>query len=195
MSTTNLFVELIVIGIGAAFWVVFVILSIFNYTWVPFDKLMSLPAIVPGLSVIYVLGIVVDRLADWVFHFRAESLCLKWFRSLEEYYTARTLIYTRSESLRELFEYSRSRLRICRGWVINCILIVCGLNLFIWFRLSPSDGRLKLSIFGSLSLGLFALGAWHAWYGLASNEYRRLLEQSTLLKREQTIPKGNTHVV
>jgi len=195
MSTTNLFVELIVIGVGAVFWIALVILSVFNYTWVPFDKIISLPTLVPALSVIYVLGIVVDRLADWIFHFWAESLCRKWFESLEEYHAARTLIYTRAESLRDLFEYSRSRLRICRGWALNCILIVSSLNLFIWVRLPADEVRLKLSMFGSLSLGIFALGAWRAWYGLANNEYRRLLEQSTLLKREQSIPKGNAHVV
>lgn len=114
MSTTSLFVELVVIGIGAALWVSLAIFSVFDYTWVPFDKAMSLPAIILGLSLIYVLGIVVDRLADRIFQLRNEPLCRKWFESSEDYHRARTLIYIRSETLRDLFGYSRSRLRICR---------------------------------------------------------------------------------
>lgn len=191
MSTTNLFVELVVIGTGAALWVSLAIFSVFDYTWVSFDRVLSIPALIPGLSLIYVLGIVVDRLADWVFEYWAKSLCREWFASPKEYHYARTLIYTRSDALKALFEYSRSRLRICRGWTINCMFIIGFLNTFVWIRLPAADFRLrlKLSVFGSLAFGLFALGSWRAWYRLAGKEYRKLSEQFTFLKEEESIAK------
>ena len=37
MSTTNLFVELIVIGVGVLAWVILLIGSVFGYAWVPVD--------------------------------------------------------------------------------------------------------------------------------------------------------------
>ncbi len=116
MSTTNLFVELIVIGTGAAFWIVLAIFTVFNRAFVTLDNLMSWPALIPVLSIIYVAGIIVDRWADKIFSFIwRDSLRAKWFKTEDDYYAARTLIYTQSDSLRDLFEYSRSRLRICRG--------------------------------------------------------------------------------
>ena len=38
MSTTDLFVDLMVIGIGAAIWLILLIFSIFGYEWVPVDQ-------------------------------------------------------------------------------------------------------------------------------------------------------------
>ena len=67
MSTTNLFVELIVIGIGAAIWVVLAALAVFGYSWVPLDQVFSTFAAAPFLGVVYVLGIILDRVADAVF--------------------------------------------------------------------------------------------------------------------------------
>jgi len=38
MGTTDLFVELIVIGIGATAWVVLATFSIFGYEWAPLEQ-------------------------------------------------------------------------------------------------------------------------------------------------------------
>ena len=60
MSTTSLFVELIVVGVGAAIWLTLLTLALFGYGWVqvPADKALSIPAAIPILAVVYVLGIV-----------------------------------------------------------------------------------------------------------------------------------------
>lgn len=50
MGTTDLFVELIVIGMGSTVWIFFLIISIFGFSWVDFNKLFSLPALFPFLS-------------------------------------------------------------------------------------------------------------------------------------------------
>ncbi len=57
MSTASLFVELVVIGVGALSWVVLLVLSVFGWNWVPTERVFSSVALVPLLSLIYVFGI------------------------------------------------------------------------------------------------------------------------------------------
>ena len=179
MSTTNLFVELIVIGVGAFIWLVLFIFSVFGYTWVPIDLLLSPPAAVGILAVIYVLGIISDRIADTVFDWIwSDDLRGPYFQDRGEYYNARRLILIRSERLSDLLEYGRSRLRICRGWAFNSILIAISLNTFLWMNLSDKSSIWSISIFSSISLLVFALAAWFAWQKLVKTEYRKIKEQA-----------------
>jgi hypothetical protein len=182
MSTTNLFVELIVIGVGASIWLILFIFSMFGYGWVPIERLLSPFAAVPILAVVYVLGIISDRIADAVFEWIwSDDLRESYFQDRQEYYDARRLILTRSERLSDLLEYGRSRLRICRGWAFNLILITVSLNTFLWTSFSDKSFVWPTSIFGSISLLVFALGAWFAWRKLAHNEYRKIKEQSEFI--------------
>lgn len=185
MGTTNLVVELVVIGTGALFWVVFAILTVFGYEWVTLDRLLALmeaPALIPTLSIIYILGVVTDRLADGLFHHWDHSIRGKFFPKPEDYHSARALLYRKSQALTELFEYGRSRVRVCRGWAINSVLLTVMLNLFIWTRLPTESPNLRLSAFGSTALILVAVGSLSAWYGLVRNEYERVLEQARMLE-------------
>lgn len=186
MNTTNLFVELIVIGVGATLWIVLLILSLFGYAWVPFDGLLSLPALIPILSVIYVLGIVVDRLADALFEqIWKEGLLAKVYMQAnrnDQYRNDRRLLYTESDRLADLLEYGRSRLRICRGWVVNSVLILVAMNLFIWLRLEPALPRLQVSLVGSGLLFLLILGLWLSWRHLVLTDYRKTKDQAQFLR-------------
>ncbi|NJN21306.1 MAG: hypothetical protein HC812_09070 [Leptolyngbya sp. RL_3_1] len=67
MSTTDLFVELLIIGVGAAIGLFLLVLTVFGYGWLAWDGLLSLPALLPILAIVYVLGIVVDRFSDRLF--------------------------------------------------------------------------------------------------------------------------------
>jgi hypothetical protein len=66
MSTTTLFVELVVVGVGALAWVCLLLMAGLGHEWVPVDKLFSPSATVPVLALVYLLGIVTDRVADTV---------------------------------------------------------------------------------------------------------------------------------
>jgi uncharacterized membrane protein YqaE (UPF0057 family) len=72
VNTTLLFAELLVIGFQVSIWFSLLALSIFGYTWLQvflssgFANWQALIVVVL-LSVVYVLGIVFDRLADFVF--------------------------------------------------------------------------------------------------------------------------------
>lgn len=182
MNTTNLFVELIVIGVGAIIWLILFVFSVFGYAWVPTDYLLSSFAAIPILAVVYVLGIISDRVADTVFDWIwSDNLQKPYFKGRPEYYNARRIILTRSERLSDLLEYGRSRLRICRGWAFNSILIIISLNTFIWANFSNSSFAISISVFGSISLLVIAFGAWFAWRNLTKNEYRKIKEQAEFI--------------
>ena len=127
MNTTSFFVELVVIGVAALIWVVLFVLSVFGFDWGMAGKMMSFQAIVPLLSIIYVLGILTDRLADTMF-----GRCFQSSDRDSEYYRARRIVFLRSQRLSDVLEYGRSRLRICRGWSFNAGMMVPAVNLFIW---------------------------------------------------------------
>jgi len=184
MSTTNLFVELIVIGVGAATWVVLLVLALFGYAWVPVDRLFSPPAAIPLLAVVYVLGIISDRIADVVFQWRwNDDLLDLHYSDRADYFSDRRRILTQSERFSELLEYGRSRLRICRGWAFNSVLIAVALNAFLWSIKGEQGFAWAVSIAGSVSMLVFALAAWFAWRKLVMNEYRKIREQAEYLEQ------------
>ncbi len=94
MNTTDLFVELIIIGIGGAIWLCLLIFGMFGYDWVPLDETLALAALIPFLSVAYVLGIIIDRVADAIFErLWVPSLMKKVYEEKKEYWNDRRLMY------------------------------------------------------------------------------------------------------
>src|SRR5437879_6196783 len=168
MSTTSFFVELIVIGVGAAIWIVLAVLSIFGVSWLStssFNKDLGFLLVAPALSLVYVLGIITDRAADWVFGPWSRALQRREFENAKEYYRARTIVYTRHESLTDLYEYGRSRLRICRGWALTAVLILIAFDVFTARQMS-ADLVCRLLIDNNMGFGLLGAGALAAWRGL-----------------------------
>lgn len=184
MATTSLFVELIVIGTGAALWIILLGLTIFGYEWITYDRfsqVLSVHSLIPVLSVIYVLGIVTDQIAGGLLDRFTQHLREKHFATVDDYYMARASLAMKTDTLTELVEYSRSRVRICRGWLLNSGLILVFLNLFIWRALSDRTVQFKLSIFASVVLAIIGWACGRAWYSLSQNEYERVFQQSTKL--------------
>jgi hypothetical protein len=105
MSTTKLFVELIVIGTGAFVWVVLLALTVFGYNPAILDLLKSPTVFVAMIPIIYVLGIITDRIADATFE-RAwdRNLKAKICGSKENYDRAKRWVVHRSDKLAELME-------------------------------------------------------------------------------------------
>jgi hypothetical protein len=64
MNTTNLFVELLVIGIGGAIWILLILFSIFQFDSIDLQALQNWSALLPFLGFVYVLSIVLDRASD-----------------------------------------------------------------------------------------------------------------------------------
>jgi hypothetical protein len=187
MGTTNLFVELVVIGVGAMIWLCLLVIAVFGWKWIPVDQVFSTVALVPLVSLIYLLGIISDRIADSIFErLWVKGLQQQRFASTNDYHLARRQILTGSERLSDLLEYGRSRMRICRGWTLNSILVAITLNLFVWIQLKSDYPRWSLALFGTIAALSFALGAWYTWYKLSVTEYRKVKEQAAFL-----VEKGN----
>ena len=178
MNTTNLFVELIVIGLGAAMWITLMILTVFGYEWIPAYDFLSIITAIPVLAIVYVLGIVSDRMIDKLFDcFWGTTFCKRHFGTVMEYHHARRNVLTSSDRLANLIGYSRSRLRICRGWAVHSILIAVTVPFFAWSAL-PNDHELaiKISIFCSGTFIFLGVTSWNAWRMLSETQYNQIKE-------------------
>ena len=107
-----------------------------------------------------------------------------------QYQRARTIVYDQSLSLRDWFQYGRSRLRICRGWTVNSLLCIATLNAFIWIRLPTDSPRLHLTLFSSVTFGLLAIGVLSAWHRLTDGEYQRLWEEYSFARERGKTERG-----
>jgi hypothetical protein len=184
VATTALFVELLVIGVGSAAWVTLGVLTVLGYSWIRLDLVTSLPALIPTIAILYVLGIITDRLADRLFQPVADHLRARAFRSREDYEKARDLVYSHS-SLVGLIEYNRSRLRVCRGWIVNCAASILAFGGFVWAQAPPNWPQPKVLAVVFVVLTLVGLGAFQAWYQLTIDSFRRLSQQANLLREER----------
>lgn len=183
MNTTDLFVEILVIGVGAVVWVTALVLSIFGYPFASLEQLFSIPALLPGIAFIYVLGIIVDRISDVFFDkYFVPSIRKKYYGDGKEAFDDRRTILVYSERLSQLLEYGRSRLRIVRGWALNFVFMIVSLNLFVWTQVIDTQLRMRISILGSLILLLLGFLCWYSWRGFTETEYRKIKEQAEFLR-------------
>ncbi|MGA2401648.1 MAG: hypothetical protein ABSG91_08060 [Syntrophobacteraceae bacterium] len=119
MTTTQLFVELLIIGIGAGIWFALLLAAIFGYRFdIGIPKIDTSLLVVLG-SMAYVLGIAIDRLARMLFRFAEKVLAKDRLPNPEE---IERHIFVSSEALTRQIQYNRSRLRICRAWAFNLLL-------------------------------------------------------------------------
>jgi hypothetical protein len=196
MNTTNLFVEVIVIGTGALIYIALLSLTIFGCE--PFVNLLTsiekmqlgemslLVSAVPAFSVIYVLGIVTDRIANKIFDecygAKLETGCFP----NDSLFKSRHTIYTQAGYLSTKLEYGRSRLRVCRGWTLNFVLIAVSMILFLYVRLP--DQAVQLGVIAVIVFGTLAAATGWTWYQLIKTEYAQVKAQAKFLS-EQATPK------
>ena len=192
MGTTELFVELIVIGIGAVIWIVLGTFSMFGFGWVP-KELFSVSSLIPFLSLVYIVGIVTDRIADMLFEaIWVPKLQKKHYPSPSTARDDRRLIYTENPYLANLIEYGRSRLRICRGWAFNAVLILIAANFFIATQVSTRGLQNKLFIWVNLLIGFIAFFSWYSWLQLQETQYRRLKDDAAFIRGQEKKAKKHS---
>lgn len=170
MATTRLFVELLVIGIGVAVWLSFLLATIFNLRLdLRWWGLEGAP-VFAFFGIAYVLGILVDRAAYSLFqplekHHREKILGEDPEPPVED---RERFILVQSSALRDQILYNRSRLRICRAWMLNFFLIclfseIWALQIYSW----------ALNPISLTALGLAALTAFTA-NTLVRDHYRNI---------------------
>jgi hypothetical protein len=175
MSTTNLFVELIVIGAGAACWALPLLALVLGLDPARLPGFVSHPgALVPVTALIYLLGILTDRLADTLANsLVAAPLVRRRFGLDHHYFDARAACLANGGYPAQQFEYNRSRQRICRGWLLNSLVLLGLLPL-----VSGSSLQSLLPGFQPVGAALLltglALACGLAWWRLLDTELKRL---------------------
>ena len=97
---------------------------------------------------------------------------------------------TKSSYFATQFEYSRSRQRICRGWILNFILLAISLNTLLLLRPEAFTRAIHLknfnpwhvSYFATPALILLAFASLFAWEKLYDTELKRMKDQAQLLR-------------
>jgi hypothetical protein len=189
VTTTQLFAELVVIGIGAGLW-----LSLFGAAVLHHRIDQGLPrpesaVLVAFVGIAYVLGIVIDRLAYSLLKpvEKAEARRILAAAGLPDGPTVERYVLVRSTALGKQIQYNRSRLRICRAWVLNAVLI--SLGLIAWnprishLALGPYVFLLVLGILASLLLG------WTTW-NLSQDHYNNLRDSYLFLQKKGAEKSG-----
>jgi hypothetical protein len=120
MPTTQLFVELLVIGVGVALWLLLVVGAVFGLVLSPRTFSLSTAELLPLVAMTYVLGILMDRIAREVM---GKFLSVPKPFDVIPIADAERLICEKSERLWSTCTYNRSRLRICRAWSANFALL------------------------------------------------------------------------
>lgn len=187
MSTTTLFVELVVVGVGALAWVCLLLLAGLGHEWVPVDKLFSPSATVPVLALVYLLGIVTDRVADTVLGpLWAKGNRERVYGKDDHAYVVDKMLVLSVPQFSRLFEYNKSLQRICRGWTFNAIAILVSLHALLWLRYGVTALTLRVAALGSSFLLLLACGCWFSARRLNAVQYRKVKEEAATLRARET---------
>ncbi|MER7487777.1 hypothetical protein ABTY20_18090 [Streptomyces sp. NPDC126497] len=172
-----MFVEVLVVGIGALVGVVGCVSAAAGYSNMReiAPIIASTPASGAALAFSYALGIVVDRAADYLLTSPRRRLRSRHFVSDAAYSQARHAI-VETPHVVAMADYARSRMRICRGWFLNSVLLSVASALLIW-RFPVQDRVLLLSVDVFLGL-LCAAGFYAAWKNITATSYRKLAQQA-----------------
>ena len=191
MSITTLYAELVVVGTGA---LLFIVLSSYAFfgdlsfvTKFPTSALGATIVLIPILCVIYLLGIIIANVSHLLFRgfendlrrkalgkedpkkedLKKENL-VKNDPECDEYGKVRNELYTspNTQNFVHDFEFRRSKVRICRGWCLNSLLIMVALLACF------GNGRISLpvTVYWCVTLGLLAAGALVSWYTATTTE-------------------------
>lgn len=171
MNTSLVFAELIIIGLEGGIWLLLLftgaygakalsdILSLFR------DWQILVTAVL--LVLIYVFGVIIDRMADWAFRSREHKLDDEIVGNMPVTISVmRYSLGTQNDFLNQQLEYTRTRIRIVRASTINFLLIAVGLSFFFLNQLPASAMRLQYVAITLLAGGALSYGSYRTWRSL-----------------------------
>ena len=180
MQTTNLFVELLLIGFGAAVWM----LQLLGFADIHFSDLtktfpdQQIFWAGVGIAILYILGILTDRVADHLMDKKNRKILMKTYDGdYDQLLKDRAFLFKNSSTIVENLAYGRSRMRICRGWLFNLIPIIILGNIQLIGKISVG----KVFFFNLFGV-LFLFGFYFAWRKLTKKEYAKLKRTSEILR-------------
>lgn len=174
MEFTQLYIEMVIIGLEASIWIYTSFLDISgNKIFDGISRITDSFALsVFLIGILYVIGIVMDGIANIIFQNNENKIRQK--SGLQAKSTI--LIWQETEQAKKYFEYARSRIRILRSSVVNIPLISVTL---IWYVFRFEYNRL-FSLYILFLGAFFTVMAWMAFQKLLNSYYNkaRVLELS-----------------
>ncbi|MFI1488052.1 hypothetical protein [Streptomyces sp. NPDC020747] len=179
-AATAMFVEVLVVGIGFVTGLALLAVAAAGPETAAKAAPVagSTPAAGAGLAAAYALGILVDRAADKVLAPIRRRLRQGTFPSDSTYAQARLTLAT-LPSLVALADYARSRMRICRGWIINTALLTLAGDLVL-LRYDIGHRAQLMAVTTVVGLALTA-GFYLAWHTITATGYTKLAQQTAAL--------------
>lgn len=191
MQTTALFVEILIVGLEALAWVLLLGLTMFGSDWLHVSELEKwVPLVtVVVLALAYIMGILVDRLADSLFTwFERTRLGLLvnrrfgegsfWYTTPAGVSTMRLTVMRDSEGIAKFLDYQRSRVRIMRSTVLNLLIALPVVIAFLTSRLSSGP---LLPALWAVFLATLTVSALYASERIRSAYINRLSDAYLLL--------------
>jgi len=182
VGATTLFVEVLVIGIGVLACLLAILLAVIGKDLMGLLSSLDGPIVlVSALSLSYALGIIVDRLADRLLQKRATQLQERSFANDVEYERARAAVL-RVPAFSARLDYSRSRLRVVRGWSLNGLGLLVSGNLLLIVRYdAPANRVVTASLALTVATLALSIGSLFAWQSLAESQYQQIAKQYRML--------------
>lgn len=196
MKTTILFAELLITGIGGVAWIAILIVSLSEIP-VSLDVLNnSSHLLLPFLGIAYIIGTLIDRIGYQVFNRWDQRSKGKVFTAANSFPALRvkgkkqvdvkrirTEINMHCEHLAKEIEYNRSRLRLCRSWILNFFFLFVAL--LVRFCLAPKT-RQELIVYLALFL-ILSFVSLLVWKTLTRDFYKNLKSSYEVLKRMKVL--------
>lgn len=174
METTQLYIELIIIGLETFSWISVCTINIIGNKVVDTisNILNSFSSSLLLIGILYIIGILMDRLADMVFQKRENNI-----REASGLKAKSTFLVWKEYDTQKYSDYSRSKIRVLRASVINMPLITLSA---VWYILKYTETFYILIIY-VLILGIFFTYISWKSYNLSLKQYydkARALETS-----------------
>jgi hypothetical protein len=170
MNTTNIFVELVVVGFHTLIWIGLFALALFGFRTLDLEKLFTINLALPILAFTYILGILMDRVSDLLLDEQDGRLRNQYdFAGLPSFLDMRFFILSKSSDVYEQLEYARSRLRIARASIFNFALTTVAAVLLVWFQFGRALGDYQLIaciVAAAIGAGLTWV-SYQAWEALS----------------------------
>lgn len=187
MTTTNVFAELLIIGIETLAWIALLVCCLFGYAWIDFSIFNNLVIAIPLAAAAYVLGIMMDRVSDTLLagadHAIRRSVLGE--RAAESFAQLRIYILAKSPFLSTDLDYLRSRLRIMRSSIINFAFLAATGAAFIMSRTVMELPNKYWAAAAAFLFGiLLASLSYYAWRASSTTYYLRLQTAFALLPAE-----------
>ncbi|ASB47738.1 hypothetical protein [Alkalitalea saponilacus] len=201
MTTTQIFIELLITGIGGVTWIIAFICAFcgLDLENIIFKDFSSSSLILLAVFA-YVLGIMIDRLGYHFFIGFEEKKISKVFPNDNKYPNEkdfgkkRDIIYPKpmityiiscSSNLEEQIVYNRTRLRLCRSWIINFFFLF--FSFLTYYLMMQTTAPYFLYVF-HFSFLFFVLSLW-IWNRLSEDYYKNIKSSFDILQEEKWLDK------